>query len=787
VKIPAQASGCSDSNAAAKIRTFGKKPLRSLILGALIIFALFPLTGSAQGVGLVLSGGGAAGFAHIGVIKALEENNIPINYITGTSSGALIGSLYACGYSPAEMEAYVLSNDFQLMSAGQVGRQKEFFLREDDLDAGLIDLRFSADSLFQKSLPTNFIRPQLLDYEMLRLIGTASAARGHSFDSLFVPFRCVASDIVAKRSKVFDSGYLNEAVRASMTYPFFINPIRINGVLYFDGGLYNNFPANVMYESFPADFIIGSNVTNNASPPSEEDLISQITNMLVSYSDFSLPCDEGIMIVPKTNVSTFEFSEVKDAILDGYNSTMLKMDSIRAMVHARVTLDEVNARRAAFRSWIPPLRVSEVNTLNEKGRDQVYVRKSILKNARRETLSPARLERRYFRTYATPQIQFLQPTLDMLSDSTYKLDIDVRKAREFQLDLGGIISSRAVNTGFAQLKYNYLRRMAMSACANIYFGKFYGSGKGQVTFHLPSYFPVSAAAYVVHNRWDYFKNFATFIEDVRPSFLVQYEDYYGGQLKVPIFNNSKSIFDYRRVLLEDRYYQTDEFTNQDTTDVTRFRGNVLSWTIEQNSLNRKQFASEGFYFMIRARYVDGFENSRSGSTAPQPYDIQKYHSWFLLSGELQSFPITSRHFKIGFHGLATVSSQSLFRNYTASLLSMPAFQPLPDMQTYFLPEYRSSQYFAGGLNVIFTFWKNFDLRFDGYIYQPLIQLTQQDDGSFGFSKPFKGETQAASVSGIYHSPIGPVRLSLNYFPEQKNPLMLQFTYGYTIFNERATR
>ena len=109
------------------------------------------------------------------------------------------------------------------------------------------------------------------------------------------------------------------------------------------------------------------------------------------------------------------------------------------------------------------------------------------------------------------------------------------------------------------------------------------------------------------------------------------------------------------------------------------------------------------------------------------------------------------------------------------------------MQTFFLPEYRAPQYVGGGINVIFSLKRNIDLRFDGYLYQPFMQLIRYDDGSFGYSKLFKGETQIAALSLIYHSPVGPVRLSMNYFPEQTTPLSIQATFGYTIFNERATR
>ncbi|WP_300664783.1 patatin-like phospholipase family protein [Fluviicola sp.] len=752
-----------------------------------LILSILPFFIKAQGVGVVLSGGGASGFAHIGVLKALEENNIPINYITGTSAGALVGAMYASGYSPQEIEDYVLSNKFQLMTNGQIEQRYEFLLREDNENASGMSFSFSLDSLFNKSLPTNFIRPELLDFEMLRLFGAPGASSSYNFDSLFVPFRCVASDIVAKKSVVFSNGYLNEAVRASMTFPFYVNPIKIKGVLYFDGGLYNNFPADVMYHSFPADFIIGSNVSYNAAAPKEDDLISQLTNMLVSHTAFEIPCESGIIIEPKPNISTFDFEDVDEAIDAGYDATILMIDSIKNAMEHRISTEELNTRRAHFKEKINSLVISQVNTINKKGLDESYVRKSILKNNKGETISGMRFKRRYFRTYATPQIKYLYPTLDLQPDSTYTLNIKVTESKPFRLDIGGIVSTRAINTGFIQLNYMRLDRFASTIQVGGYFGKFYNSGRANVDLHFPSYYPISASVYGVINRWDYFKSFTTFFDDEKPSFLVQNEAYLGGGVKLPLFNNSKFSLDYRHFETQDRYYQSPDFTNKDTTDKTILYGNSLIVTLEHNSLNRKQWASSGTLAQVKLIYSGAKEHSVAGSTSLEKYDYRNGHHWFNIRGEVQSFPLSTKYFSFGLHGLASITNLSLLKNYTATLLNMNAFQPLPDLQTYFFSDYRSPQYIGGGVNIIFSLRKNIDIRADGYWYQPFISITKNDDGTFGYSKPFKGESQVVSLSAIYHSPLGPLRASLNYFPKQKSPLAFQFTYGFIIFHERAFR
>lgn len=744
-----------------------------------------------QKIGLVLSGGGATGFAHIGVIKALEERGIPIDYITGTSAGALVGSMYAAGYSPTEIEKYVLNVDFQYMASGKLDLNRDFLFQKEESDASLIQVGFSKDSILQKSLPTSFIKPTLLDYEMMRILGVASANSENDFNKLFVPFRCVASDIVAKESVVYSSGNLNECVRASMTYPFFINPIRIEGKLLFDGGLYNNFPSDVMYMEFSPDFIIGSNVSGNANPPKEDDLISQITNMLVRSSSFELPCDQGIIIQPKTNVSTFDFADVQNAINDGYQSTIHYLDSIHFQAPRLVSPEEVQQRRDAFRAKTIPLRISSLNTMNHKGYDVSFIRKSFLRNTKKIIINESTLNKRYFRAASLPQVEYLYPTLHLKMDSTYHMDIQVQKKKDFLLEVGGVFSSRPINTGYIGVSYFHIRKMAYKIKAESYFGKFYGSVKVKLDLQFPSYYPISISPYFVLNRWDYFRSSATFFEDVKPSFLVQNEVYYGIQVKNPIRNKAKSTLDLRMFDLNDNYYQSSNFTSVDTSDLTQFKGYIASWQIEFNSLNRKQFANSGSLISFKARYVNGKEKSVSGSTSPTQYEFFKKHDWINFIGEAQSYFIDKSHFHWGIHGKATFNSQSLFKNYTATLLAMTTFSPIPDMNTLFLPQFRAPQHVGVGTNIVFTVRKNWDIRLDAYVYQAFKEIEVFSDGSITYSTVFPKERYIGSASLIYNSRFGPMRVTGNYFPSTngylKTDLFIQVSYGYILFNERAIR
>lgn len=755
------------------------------IIILILMACSLPMSSFSQRVGVVLSGGGATGLAHIGVLMAIEEAEIPIDYIAGTSAGALVGSMYACGYSPEEIKAYILSDKFLKMSSGDIESEDHFLLRRKDDNASMLDVPFSKDSIFQSFLPTNFITPSLLDYEMFNFLGVTGAAVNENFDSLFVPFRCVASDVSKKESVVFSEGKLNAAVRASMTYPFYVNPIRIDGTLLFDGGLYNNFPANVLYECFNNDYIIGSNVSFNAPPPNESSLISQITNMFMQKTDFNLPCENGVIISPELEVSTFDFSDAETAIRKGYEAAQTYIDSIRLYVHKTRTIEEVNNKRKAFKKKISPLSINEIQV--NSGQDLSFVKSSFIGDSISKPIDEKTFGQRFFRAYSSQQIKYIYPTVEKNSDSTHRLLLDVTKEKPFELRVGGHFSSRPVNTGYIGLSYYDIGSGAVGVHAESYFGKFYGSTKIHINYDMPTLYPFRATPYFTLNSWDYFRSFSTFFEDVKPSFLVQNEMYYGLRLAIPASNTSKLSLDFREFKNNDEYYQTLTFNSSDTADITNFNGQSAIFQFENNTLNKKQWANEGSMLKFSFRYIQGKEQSLSGTTTEENYDLRKSHRWVNLSLEGQQYFNFTNFFKLGIYGKSVFNSQSLFSNYTASVLTMTEFSPLPDSRTFFMAEYRAPQYAGAGLNIIFSYNDLFDFRLEPYFFQPFRQIVQFENGGFGYSDLLEEGTFMAGASIIFHSPIGPIRVSTNYFPKQDKPFTTQLSFGYVLFNERAFR
>jgi NTE family protein len=171
----------------------------------LILTLLSPFI-RAQKVALVLSGGGSRGAAHIGVIRALEENQIPIDYIVGTSIGAIVGSLYASGYTADEMEKLMDSEAFQRWVAGVMDDRYIYYYRKEDPNGGWVSLDFDFSKKLTSQIPTNLISPYEMDYAFLQILGTSSAACNNNFDHLMIPFRCVVSDVDSTQKIVLGKG-----------------------------------------------------------------------------------------------------------------------------------------------------------------------------------------------------------------------------------------------------------------------------------------------------------------------------------------------------------------------------------------------------------------------------------------------------------------------------------------------------------------------------------------------------------------------------------------------------
>jgi len=748
----------------------------------MLLTFLSATTVQAQKVGVVLSGGGAAASAHVGFLKALEENEIPIDFIAGSSMGAIIAGLYASGWSPVQIETYMLSPEFQKSMTGELENKFKFYFKVREPNASWFTFKFNTDTWMQSSLPTNLIDPQLQDFRSMEVFSVSAARAKYDFDSLFVPFRCVASDIERKEQVVFRKGNLNQAVRASATYPFYVPPIEIDGRLLFDGGIYNNFPSDVLYHDFLPDVILGSNVSANADAPDRDDLISQLKSMILSKTNFDRVCDRMIIIEPESRIGTFDFKNVEAMMTVGYAATVERMGEILGEIERRVTMGELTEKRNAFTREFKPLVFDEITFNGLRSSQRQYMKKVLGKS---DTVSISQITKRYFRAFNDDKIGYILPTAVYKPQTGfYNLQLDVEPEKDMHLEVGGVFSSRPINTGYIGLRYNLMRGIASTLSANSYFGKLYGSVLVAPRFDFPSVFPVAIEPHFVINRWDYFKSLATFFEDVKPSFIVKKETYGGVHVILPAGNRGKTVFDGRLMRLQDSYYQTPDFTNVDTTDQTVFSGFTFGGVYERNTLNRKQYASEGTFIRVSGRYVSGEESTIPGSTSAQTDTLHAFHNWLVARAKYSNYFQKAGPFRIGFSLEGAASNQPFFNNFIASSIQAPAFNPIPESFTFFMPQFRSHLWTSGGIMLVTRFTKNIEWRTEGYVFKPFGKIITNDLSEAQFD--FRGDQLViGSTSFVFHSPVGPAALSVNYYDRKEDPWSILFTFGYTLFNRSA--
>jgi len=143
--------------------------------------------------------------------------------------------------------------------------------------------------------------------------------------------------------------------------------------------------------------------------------------------------------------------------------------------------------------------------------------------------------------------------------------------------------------------------------------------------------------------------------------------------------------------------------------------------------------------------------------------------------------------KLGFYTETLLSTQGLFNNYTASILSVPAFKPFPESKTRFLPKFRALNFFSAGLKFVYPIFKNFDFRLEGYVFQPYEEIISGEDEVPLLGQPFEKRYFTGTAAFVFHSPIGPLRISANYYDKNQTyePYSFNFNFGYLIFNKTA--
>lgn len=774
-----------------------RKIYRLLVL--LLLLGSGP-TLQAQKVGLVLSGGGAKGLAHVGVLKVLEKNRIPIDYIVGTSMGAIVGAMYAAGYSPAEIEEIVLKPDFQNWVSGEPLTGKVYNYYDGDYDPAALHLRLALDSTLKARVTPKLVDDVTLNYVLATMLAPAGATSGYDFDKLLVPYRSVASEVFTRQRVVQRDGSLSDAVRNSMAFPLAFRPIRQpDGRYLFDGAVVDNFPTDVMREEFKPDVIIGVNVGDvsfNKYPKEKDDALLANTLLFVGFNgaDTTSVGKNGIFIQPNMDgLTAGDFNKVKQLIVLGRQAAEKKLNALLTQIPRREDTVALQQRRRAFQERAPKPDFKQITVQGVPPQQQEFVRRFFQRTG--SSYSPGDVEEGYYRLVNNDFFNNVYPRVHYdPKQQGYVLNLDARQNSNLTTDLGVLLSSRSMSNFYLGGAYRYLNRFLYTVKANATIGRFYNGAQGTFRISIPGNVPFYIEPAITFNNFNYqdtggllgssAQNTQLQQRDLKTSVAFGYSPNYRSRyiLSGGLFTN------------RDRFANAKEISSDADLDQNRVTGVTSALQFQRNSLNRRQYPVSGRRVELALRGVLAEESYKAGSTAIGLTDRKKDHQW------LQARLYTEQYFTFhkvdsvgrrvhawGYSLDAVATTQGRFSTYRSSLTSAAAFLPLPDSRTLFLDRYRGTAYAAAGLRYIKAVAGSLEWRSEVYLHT-LIRPWEQQEGNSLLAQ--RGATLSrpyftAMTGFVYETPVGPASLQFIHYDDPEHQFGVFAHIGFVIFRDRS--
>lgn len=681
-----------------------------------------------QSVGLVLSGGGAKGIAHIGVIQALEENDIPIDYITGTSMGTIVGGLYACGYTPQEMLELILSRGFSYWSTGKIDPALRYYFTEGDATPALFSMPLGRQPAAADSVPASLISPLPMSFAFMELFSPYTAQCGGDFNRLFVPFHCVASDVEAKRKQVFRNGRLGDAIRASMSFPIVFQPTTINGRLYYDGGIYDNFPVDVMREDFAPSIMIGVDVSTEAKGP-QTTLMDQIENLVIQGGSYDLPESEGIKIRLDLNeFGLLDFPAARRIYKVGYDHAMAMMDSIKGRIKSRTPARVRELRRSVFKSQTPYLRFDSIEVDGASQKQNEYIRYLFRPASGEDTIGVTRARDAYYRALSAGKLRELYPqaTYDS-STGMFGLSLKATPKGTLSGSLGGFITSATSSFLYLSAAYSSMSFRSLESRVDAWIGQTVMAGRfeGKLYLHTPLSSAIGVQAVVSRDK--YYESEHAFFDVGQPTFVVNNE--YFGRIMWSVAAGRQGRIDLGAGCgaVRSAYYRNNRLASYEEGKLdTHYRLGQVFARYTSSTLDSHDYPTAGNSYDIAAMGFMGAADLRTGSMHGR---VKTHPEWVQLEIRTRNYLSPSTHFSFGIESDVMLSTRKLMPAYSASIVSAPSFAPTPSSGNAFRSSFRANSFVAAGIVPVYKYNSSLSARVAAYGFLPLRKICEAAPGS----------------------------------------------------------
>lgn len=741
-----------------------------------------------QSVGLVLSGGGAKGIAHVGVIKALEDNDIPIDYVAGTSMGAIIGSLYAMGYTPAEMMKLLESQEFAYWSSGQINPAYGYYFSRETPTPALFHVPLSEKTNASDSVPASIINPNPMSFGFMELFSTASAQCKNNFNNLFVPYRCVASDVSAQHKVVHSGGPLGECVRSSMSFPIVFQPIRMNGVLLYDGGIFDNFPVDVMTEDFAPDFILGVDVSTPTTGP-QTSLYDQVDNLVTRRQSYDVPADKGIRIrVDLHNFGLLDWSKAQQIYAIGYNRGLEMIDSISSRVYTRRSKTVVQTQRGAFRSQTPFLRFDSVAVTGATPKQNRFIANMFRPKHDCDTFGVDVARPAFYRAISSGRLSELYPTADYNTNTgLFKLNLRAAPKKNLSIGLGGYITSSTSSYLFMSAGYRTLSFSSISANINGWVGQTFMGGQLNARVNFDTPIPTALSLSAVLSRQNYHESEQLFYEDKIPSFIVNHEYYAMLKYTMAAGHRGRFLVGGGYGHIRDSFYpENAEAVYKVSRDAAGYNLGQVRLGYDGSTLNDRNFPTSGSAYAFTGIGVLGRMHFTPNvkDIGAQWFDNVK---WIQIESVTRNYFNVHKHVSLGAETDVMLSTRKLSKSYNASLVAAPAFHPTSQTYNSFNPVYRANSFAAVSFVPIYKYNSNISARLVTNVFMPIRPILSGVDNMPRYGKWLSSPKFFGELDACYTLPFATLSAYANYVSAGTRPWSFGVTIGLFILPQKFLR
>ena len=479
----------------------------------------------------------------------------------------------------------------------------------------------------------------------------------------------------------------------------------------YDGGIYDNYPVDVMLDEFNPEHIIGVNVGSAPPSPTSRNPMDQLDAMIMQRQDFPFPDSRGVNIrIDLDEFSLLDFPKAAEIYAIGYKRGLEMMDSIRMAVKGVAPASGVAERRAAFKSKTPSMTISGVEVTGGTPGENAYIESLFKPRHGHSTLTLPEATDAYYRAISTGRLQNLVPTpVYNPSDTTFTLRYRAVVKEKYDVGVGGYISSSTMSMLFFHAGYNSLAARSIHADVNAWVGQSYLAAEGSGTYYFNTSVPSALTMRVVGSRHTFHETEKLFYEIHDPDFIRRSEFF--GQLRYTLGPTLRSRIDLQvgGAHLTDTYH--GNLLSTDTKDWSRDTGTQDLWQAgarwESNTLDSKTVPTSGTFLRATGLAVAGKYRYKG----VDPDERLSYNQrWLQLDLQATHYWPLARKLSLGTEARALLSTRKLLPTYQASIVAAEAVHPTPSTYNLFCRSLRANSYLSATLQPVVKITDAFQVR-----------------------------------------------------------------------------